>query len=258
MTQKTMHIFRRLALGSIPVVGLLLFNPVSKVNAQLNVFDALLATIGGMSGSLTTMQQVRTLQMQFEQNVLWPTTIVSRFGSDFGGWNNLNEGGIVSAYNQPVSSATLQLPSVLESQMFSATTTSVSPAYQAVYGQPLTLAQAPTQVVQSTDMSDAAATDSLQLSMNADSTIPTFVKQAQTLQSQGASSAPGVQPMLTAEAMASELQCLAQQHKLYASMLREEAARLGSLGMEYKQTVTGLQNTGQGVQNNVNSGAVQP
>lgn len=247
--QALKRLSRQIALGLVPVIGLLLFAPNPKGNAQVDVFDALLATIGGMSGSLLTMQQVQQSSTMFQQSILWPSSIMNQFQSEFTGLTSSNQGSFSGIFNVPIQSATLPASMSLESQMLSGNPSLVATAYANTYGSNLTFAQAPVNVVQSIGMTDATAMDSLQLGMSTDSTISMLIAQAQQIQSTASTSAPGVQDILTAQSMASQLECLAQQHRLYASLLREEAARLALQGMQYKQTATAVQNSNQGVQN---------
>lgn len=248
---------RQLALGAVPLLGLMLFIPTPGGNAQFSVFSALLGTIGGMSESLVTMQQIQQSSMMFQQETLWPSTIMNQFRGDFSELDSSNQGPLSTIFNVPIQSATLPSSMALESQILSGNPTLVNTAYMNAYGPNLTVAQAPVTVVQSIGMTDAAAMDSLQLGMSMDSTTSTLIGQAQQIQTTASSAAPGVQDILTAQAMAGELECLAQQHRLYASLLREEAARLALQGLEYKQTAIAVQNTNQGIRNVVGSGGTQ-
>ena len=249
---------RHVALGSAPLLALMLFVPTSSGNAQFSVFTALLNTVGGMSGSLVGMQQMDQSTMMFEQTMLWPTTIMSQFRGDFSQLDSLNQGPLTAMFSMPMQNATLPLSMALESQIFSGSPSLVGTSYINMYGPNLLPPQAPMFVVPSIGMTDATAMDSLQLAMSADSTIVPLVGVAEQIRSEAASRSAGVQDILTAQSMANELECLAQQHRLYASLLREEAARLALTGMKYKQTATAIQNTNQGVQNVVGTGGQTP
>lgn len=246
---------RRTLLGAVPLLGLLAFSPVQNGYAQFDVFSALLGTIGGMATSLSGMQEIQATQAQFQQTVLWPSEMISQLGYQFGNMSNGAGGFLSQVTSFPISSATMPLSSSLEEMILSGGATSFNPGYYSgIYGQNLSPAQAVPIVIQSIDMSDATAMDSMQESMSADSTISTIVNQAQQIQYAGSSSAPGIQDIYSAQAMAGELQVLAQQHRLYASMLRQEGTGLAITGMKYKQSATSSQNINQGVQNVVNTG----
>ena len=245
---------RQIAMGLLPVLGLVLFLPAPQGNAQFSVFSALLGTIGGMSGSLVTMQQIQQSSMMFQQEVLWPSTIMNQFRSDLSELDSSNQGPLSTIFNMPMESATLPPSMALESQIFSGYPSLIGTSYMNTYGPNLLATQAPMFVVQSIGMTDATAMDSLQLGMSADSTIVPLIAVAEQIRSSAASKSAGVQDILTAQSMASELECLAQQHRLYASLLREEAARLALQGLQYKQTATAVQNTNQAVQNVVGNG----
>jgi len=262
MKKSPLCIFRRLALGSVPILGLLLSSPVSRGNAQINVFTALLSTIGGMATSLTGMQQIQATKYQFEQTVLWPSEMVNQFHSRFSSMDSNTQGMFSLAHSFPINSATMPLSSTLESSILSGTTSPIGSAYSGLYGLDTPTTQALPVVLQpiyqSIDMNDAAAMDSMQESMSADATMSMIVNQAQQLQNAGNSSAPGIQGIYSAQAMANELQAVAQQHKLYAAMLRQEGTWLAVTGMQHKQDALSSQNTNQGVQNIVNPGATTP
>lgn len=249
---------RQIAMGLLPVLGLVLFLPAPQGNAQFSVFSALLGTIGGMSGSLVQMQQIQQSSMMFQQATLWPSSIMGQFQSDFTGMTSGNQGSLSMIFNTPIQNATLPLSMALESQILSGNPSLVNTAYMNAYGPNLSLAQAPATVVQSIDMADATAMGSMQLGMSADATASTLINQAQQFQTSASSSAPGVQDMMTAQAMASELEVLAQQHRMYAAMLRQEANDLAVTGMKYKQCAIAVQNTNQGVENVVGNGGNTP
>lgn len=249
---------RQIALGMAPLLAFMSLVPTPSGNAQFSVFDALLGTIGGMSGSLMTMQQIQQSSMLFQQATLWPASVMGQFQSDFVGMTSMDQGALSTIFNTPIQSATLPLSMALESQILSGNPSLVNTAYTNAYGPNLTPVQAPPAVVQSIGMADATAMDSMQLGMSADATTSTLVNQAQQFQTTASSSAAGVQDIMTAQAMASELEVLAQQHRLYAAMLRQEANDLAVTGMEYKQSAIAVQNTNQGIQNVVGNGGNTP
>ena len=249
---------RQIALGAVPLLALMLFVPTPSGNAQFSIFTALLNTIGGMSGSLVGMQQMEQSTMMFEQTTLWPSTIMNQFRGDFSELDSLNQGPLSMMFNMPMQNAILPSSMALESQIFSGSPSLIGTSYMNMYGPNLLATQAPMSVIQSIDMTDATAMDSLQLGMSADSTIMPLVGVAEQIRSEAASRSAGAQDILTAQSMANELECLAQQHRLYASLLREEAASLALTGMKYKQTAIAIQNTNQGVQNVVRTGGQTP
>ena len=262
MKRKSMHVFRRLALGATPLIGLVLFSPVTNGNAQMSVFSAILGTIGGMATSLTGMQQMQATKYQFENTVLWPSMMVNQIHSQFGAMDGNMGNSLSFIHSFPINSATMPFSSSLEAMILSGAGSSIGSAYSGVYGPNLPPTQALPVVLQpiyqSVDMNDSAAMDSMQESMSADATMSTIINQAQQLQNAGNSAAPGIQGIYSAQAMANELQALAQQHKLYAAMLRQEGTGLAVTGMQHKQEAQAAKNTNQGVQNIVNPGANTP
>jgi hypothetical protein len=87
------------------------------------------------------------------------------------------------------------------------------------------------------DMDDALAKDALAQSVAADQVTGSLVEIANQIETESSTTAPGTADILSATARAAELQSLASQHKLLASMLREEAANLAHRNGMRKQSV---------------------
>ena len=90
-------------------------------------------------------------------------------------------------------------------------------------------------------MQDALAQDALAQSMAADQASTGLLTVANQIENETATTAPGTADMLAATARAAELQSLASQHKLLASMLREEAAQLAEVNGRQKLDVQQMQ-----------------
>ena len=87
------------------------------------------------------------------------------------------------------------------------------------------------------DMQDALAKDALAQSMAADQASTALLGMANQIENETSTTAPGTADILAATARAAELQSLASQHRLIASMLREEAAHLAAVNGLKKLTV---------------------
>jgi hypothetical protein len=216
---------------------------------MFGVFDALLNTIGGMSTSLTTIQQLGQAEGNLEQITIWPASVMGQFQSDFTGLTSYGQNALNGTFSVPFEGATMPASQSLESLMLSGGSSLIGNTYANIYGASLVNPLVPATVVQTAGMADATAMDSMQIGMSADATTSTLINQAQQIQTTASSAAAGVQDIMTVQAMASELEVLAQQHRMYAAMLREEANDLATSGVKYKQTAINNQNTQQNLQN---------
>jgi hypothetical protein len=115
------------------------------------------------------------------------------------------------------------------------------------YGSLPTPLQATQSHVQAIDAGDASAQAGMQMSVMADSAAASTVQLANSLESQALTTSPGSAPQLEAQALASELNSMAIEHKLLATQLRAEATRLGYKGAEFKLGATNGSNAVQGI-----------
>src|SRR6185437_9140024 len=92
------------------------------------------------------------------------------------------------------------------------------------------------------DVDDALALGALQTTTISDQASQRMLTVADGLEQQAALSAPGSASILTAQAQAANLQNQAMLHKLLASELRQEAARLAHSNSLRKQSVEAIKN----------------
>jgi hypothetical protein len=231
-------------MGCLPVFTLLALTPNNSAHAQFGaIFGGLTSTVTGIgtiiSGINTTMNEMQTLEntVVHPQNDL--TNIQNNGLSIIGSYRNW----MGTVYSMPTNSAQTATAQALENQMLSGlTSSSPSPqltlVFRNAYGDRPTVAQAPIGAMQSVDMGDASAQDSMQLAVMADAAASSTIQQANTLESEAMTTSPGSAPQIEATALAYEIGSMAVEHRVLASQLRAEASRLAYQGAMLKQGST--------------------
>jgi hypothetical protein len=157
-----------------------------------------------------------------------------------------------SVFGLNLASAQTTSGQALERQMLSGFT-NTNPSAQMgslftnAYGSLPNPSQATQTHVQAIDAGDASAQAAMQMSVMADASAASTVQLANSLESQALTTSPGSAPQLEAQALASELNSMAIEHKLLATQLRAEATRLGYRGAEFKQGATSSGTAVQGI-----------
>jgi hypothetical protein len=226
-------------LVAAPVCRAISLNPLDLI------FKAIDSTISGdIGGALSGLNSIQNTLMQDEQKVLYPVSLINQshnyVTTIMGGYR----GWMTSVFALPVNSAQLPSSQNLERIFLSANSTqtgSLGSVYHTSFGTVPSAAAAPLAHRQMVDMQDALAQDALAQSMAADQASTGLLTVANQIENETATTAPGTAEMLAATARAAELQSLASQHKLLASMLREEAAQLAELNGRQKLNVQQMQ-----------------
>lgn len=226
-------------LVAVPVCRAISLNPLDFI------FQAIDSTISGdIGGALSGLNSIQTTLMQDEQKVLFPVALINQshnyVATIVGGYR----GWMTSVFKLPVNSAQLPSSQNLERIFLSANSTqtgSLGSVYHTSFGTVPSAAAAPLAHRQMVDMQDALAQDALAQSMAADQASTGLLTVANQIENETATTAPGTADMLAATARAAELQSLASQHKLLASMLREEAAQLAEQNGRQKLNVQQMQ-----------------
>ena len=251
--QKRFRVAGTLLAGSmlvaVPVSHALSLDPLSFI------FSAIDSTISGdIGGALSGVKSIQNTFMQDEQAVLFPVALINQSHSYVNTIVGSYRGWMSSVFTLPVNSAQLSSGQNLEKVFLSANsgqTSSLSSLYHTSFGNVPTATAAPQAHRQITDMQDALAQDALAQSMAADQTTTGLLGIANQIENETAATAPGTADMLSATARAAELQSLASQHKLLASMLREEAGHLAEMNGRQKLNVQQLQQMNTNLQGTV-------
>jgi hypothetical protein len=231
-------------MGCLPVFTLLALAPNNRAHAQFgDIFGGLTSTVTGIgtiiSGINTTLNQMQSL----ENTVVHPQNDLANIHNNGFSIISSYRNWMGTVFSMPTNSAQTATAQALENQMLSGiSSTSPSPQLTLVftnaYGARPTVAQAPNGAMQSVDMGDASAQDSMQLAVLADSAATSTIGQANTLESAAMTTSPGSAPQIEATALAYEVGSMAIEHRILASQLRAEAARLAYQGAGLKQGST--------------------
>ena len=246
------EITKRIALGCIPLAALIILTPKPQASAQFDIFTAVLGTVTGMGDTIkqfnTDTAEIQNLQTQ----ILYPVQEFNNIQSNATSVVNSYRGWMNSVFDLNLASAQTTSGQALERQMLSGFT-NTNPSAQMgslftnAYGSLPNPSQATQTHVQAIDAGDASAQAAMQMSVMADASAASTVQLANSLESQTLTTSPGSAPQLEAQALASELNSMAIEHKLLATELRAEATRLGYRGAEFKQGATSSGSAVQGI-----------
>lgn len=219
----------------VPVSHAITLNPLDLI------FDVIDSTItGDIGGALGGVKSIQNTVMQDEQAVLYPVSLIKQAHNYVTTIMGSYRGWMSSVFTMPVNSAQLPSGQNLERIFLSGNSTqagSLSSSYQNSFGTLPAASAAPLAHRQMVDMQDALAKDALAQSMAADQASTGLLGVANQIENETATTAPGTADILAATARAAELQSLASQHRLIASMLREEAAHLAAVNGMKKLSV---------------------
>jgi len=245
-------ITKRIALGCLPLAALVMLTPKPQANGQFNIFSALLGTVTGMGDTIKQFNADTAEIQNMQKQILYPVQEFNNIQSNATSVVNAYRGWMNSVFGLNLASAQTTSGQALERQMLSGFT-STNPSAQMgslfsnAYGSLPTPLQATLTHVQAIDAGDASAQAGMQMSVMADSAAAQNVQLANSIESEALTTSPGSAPQLEAQALASELNSMAIEHKLLANQLRAEATRLGYAGAEYKQGASTSGNAVQGI-----------
>lgn len=245
--QLTLSRRRRLVLVGVFVACLI--PPAVRADGMgdiLSLFQTITHTLQGpIGGVLTEMQKLNAAINNFHQQIIWPLTLINQTRS-FVSATRARYTSLMSQIDGiKNNSATLPLPTQLESLFRSAqsgTITQIPSIYMQVYQALPQAGMAQPFHRNLMDIDDAMAMDSLKAAMISDQNTQGMLTLADLLEQQAMSAAPGTAAMLTAQARISDLETQAQLAKMLAAQLREEATKLAHQNAMLKQTSVSTQN----------------
>ena len=211
----------------------------------LDIFSIIDNTISGDIGSsLELINGIQNQLLKDQQAIMYPVSLINRVHNYVSELRGNYRGWMNSVFRLPINSAQLTHNQSLENVFLSASSgkiTSISGLYTSSFGPLPNQNAAPQANRQMMDMDDALAKDAMAQAVAADQATTSLLRIANYLENESGTTAPGTADILSAAARASELQSLATQHKLLASMLREEAGSLAHQTATTKQNVLQMQ-----------------
>ena len=225
------------------LAGFLVFVPVA-ANAGIADIITLLTTItstlqNAIGTVLSGIQSVRTTITAFEQQVVWPVSLINQARGEVAQVRSQFSTLAGQIGSLPTSSATLVSPKQLENLLRSQQTANlgqINASYAQVF-QTLPAADQATATQRNLiDVDDAMSLGALKTATASDQGSQKMLSVADSLEQQAAASAPGSAPIVTAQAQAANLQNQAMLQRLLAAELRQEAARLAHENALRKQS----------------------
>jgi hypothetical protein len=235
------------------VSALLIAMPPMAGALNFDIFSVIDSTISSDIGNaLTSMTNIQNSLRQDQQALLFPVSLINQSRNYINTIMTSYRGWMSGVFTLPVNSAQLPNSQSLESAFLGRSIASIgniNNLYSTSFGPLPVSSAAPQPHRQMIDMDDALAKDALVQSVAADQATTNLIQMANQIETASSTTAPGTAVMLSATARASELQSLATQHMLLASMLREEAGSLAHQNGIRKQTVQQTQQVNSNVQN---------
>lgn len=245
--QRTLSYRRRWLLFT--VVAACLIPPLARADGIgdiLSLFQTITHTLQApIGGALGEIQKVSTAINNFRQQIVSPLALITETRSFISATRARYTGLMFQIEGLKNNSATLALPTQLESLFRGAqagTITQIPPIYMQVY-QPVSQAGVAQPVQRNLmDIDDAMAMDSLKTAMVSDQNTQGMLTLADSLEQQAMVAAPGSAPMVTAQARVADLETQAQLAKMLAAELRQEATKLAHQNLVVKQSAAATQN----------------
>jgi hypothetical protein len=226
--------------------------PKPEANAQFDIFTAVLGSITGMGDTITQFNKATAEVQTLQKEVLYPVQELQNIQSNATSVVNAYRGWMNSVFGLNLASAQTTSGQALERQMLSGLTNTNPSAqmgslFSNAYGSLPLPTQASQIFVQAVDAGDANAQAAMQMSVMADASAASTIQLANSIESESLTTSDGSAPQLEAQALVSEINSMAIEHKLLAEQLRAEAARLGYNGAQYKRGATDSSNAIHGV-----------
>jgi hypothetical protein len=225
------------------LIATVLLMPVA-ARADVAEIILLLRTItttlqNGVGQVLGGIQSINTTVRDFEQQVVWPATLINQTRAFVGQVRSQFSRLAGQVHSIQTNSATLVNPSRLEGLLRSrqaGNVSQISASYTQVYQSLPQPNQATDTQRNLMDVDDALALGALKTATVSDQASEQMLSVADGLEQQAAVSAPGSASILTAQAQAANLQSQAMLQRMLAAELRQEAARLAHTNALRKQS----------------------
>ena len=196
----------------------------------LDIFGAIFNSIqSDMGDSLQAINQLRQQAQQLYQTTLWPLAALNQARGFVSNSINTYRSSMQQIFTTQFSSAVLPGPQQFETLLHSRQSTQVASlqaSFLANYGAipPVNAASPQDRVMM--DMDDALGQENLKTTLVADQGGDVVLQTADQMENQIATSTPGSNPYVTAQAQVANLRCQAYMQKMLAAELRQEAGRV--------------------------------
>jgi hypothetical protein len=204
------------------------------ISAGLTAISNLLSS--AVAKPLSAIQQLEQQAADFEQQVVFPIAAINQargLATQFQG----QFAQMRQTFQLPVASATLPAPQQLEKSLLSRNPNSVpqvSVRYTDLYGAVMPATDAPQQVRELVDMTDAEAQAAMKKAVEIDSLADLELQAAEQINQQLATAAPGSAAILEAQASAWLVRANAYTQSAMAELVRVRSIELANRGAQLK------------------------
>lgn len=221
--------WKRMLMLSVLVVEVCLAVP-RLAHAQFGIFNSIFSSIqSDMGTSLKAINQIKQQIQQLYQTTVWPLAALNQARGFVSSSINNYRNSMNQIFSTRFSSAVLPGPQQFEALLHSRLSTqipSLQTSFTTNYGaipQTNTVRQQDRIMM---DMDDALGQQNLKTTLIADQAQDATIQAANQMENQVATTTPGSNPYLTAEAQVANLRCQAYMQKMLAAELRQEAGRI--------------------------------
>lgn len=204
------------------------------ISAGLQSISSLLS--GVVAKPLASIQQIEQQAANFEQQIVYPATAITN-ARNLAGQIQGQLRQMTRVLRLPVASATLPTPQQLEELVLSRNPQSVAQIterYSAVYGAVMSASDAPQQVRDVVDMTDAEAQAALKKAVELDALADIELAAADQINQQIQNAAPGSAPILEAQTAAWLVRANAYTQSAMAELVRVRSIDLANAGADLK------------------------
>lgn len=246
-TKSSLWAWGKTAVATVCVSALLV--ALSERPAHAIGFGDVLSALGAINSTLksavaaplNTIQGIESSIASYEQQVLYPISAINQLKGVVSGLQNQIK-RTNNIMNLSYSSAQLPNTRQLENLLVSSDPNSinnVSSAFQQVYGALPSNTQAPPDVRNVVDMSDAQAQDAMKKAIQLEALAARELEVSGDLQTQIANATPGTAPMLEAVAAAWVVRANAYSQSAMAQLMRVRSAAVANQSALVKRSANG-------------------
>jgi hypothetical protein len=232
-------------LTAASVLGIAMLLPVSAHAGIFDVFSEIFGTIqSDIGSSLKSINQLTQQVQQLYQTTMWPLSALNQargfVANSITAFRSQMNQIFSTQFTSAVTAGPQQFESILHSRL-SAQIPALGASFTANYGSIPQQNSAAPQDLLMMDMDDALGQENLKTTLIADQGADTILQTANQMENQVATTTPGSNPYLTAQAQVSNLRCQAYLQKMLAAQLRQEAGRIAhdNALLKRRTTITG-------------------
>jgi hypothetical protein len=211
----------------------------------LGIFDSIFSSIqSDIGSSLKSINQITQQVQQLYQTTMWPLAALNQargfVANSISAFRSQMNQIFSTQFTSAVTAGPQQFESILHSRL-SAQIPALGTSFTANYGTIPQQNSAAPQDRLMMDMDDALGQENLKTTLIADQGADTILQTANQMENQVATTTPGSNPYLTAQAQIANLRCQAYLQKMLAAQLRQEAGRVAhdNALLKRRTTITG-------------------